>query len=149
MKRLKPVFLWICFLLFSTDLYQASLRANDILVKLYTGENISIDFDFEKTVEELKEKILEIKGIPVDQQVLLLYGDQMKDEKTLSEYTDSKIEIYNADSKLEITLQLAPKIKPQTPEEKIAKLEKRVSELKADAKRLEEERADLETDLGN
>ena len=57
-----------------------------ILVDPFIGEKFYLEVGPSDSVEKVKTKILEKKGIPPDQQVLRFKGELLKDERTLSDY---------------------------------------------------------------
>ncbi|XP_068670980.1 polyubiquitin-B-like [Montipora foliosa] len=57
-----------------------------ILVDPFIGEKFYLEVGPSDSVEKVKTKILEKKGIPPDQQVLKFKGELLKDERTLSDY---------------------------------------------------------------
>ncbi|XP_068717042.1 polyubiquitin-B-like [Montipora capricornis] len=61
-----------------------------ILVDPFIGETFYLEVGPSDSVEKVKTKILEKKGIPPDQQVLEFKGELLKDERTLSDYKIDK-----------------------------------------------------------
>ncbi|XP_068670965.1 polyubiquitin-B-like [Montipora foliosa] len=57
-----------------------------ILVDPFIGEKFYLEVGPSDSVEKVKTKILEKKGIPPDQRVLEFKGELLKDERTLSDY---------------------------------------------------------------
>ena len=54
-------------------------------MKTLTGKTINLEVDYAMTVKDVKEKIEEKEGIPVDQQRLTFVGEQLEDARMLSD----------------------------------------------------------------
>mmetsp|Transcript_7845 Transcript_7845/g.9339 ORF Transcript_7845/g.9339 Transcript_7845/m.9339 type:complete len:88 (+) Transcript_7845:263-526(+) len=57
-----------------------------LMVKTLDGKTVTVDAEEEDTIEDIKNKIMEKEGVPIDQQRLIFGGKQLDSEKTLADY---------------------------------------------------------------
>jgi ubiquitin len=57
-----------------------------LMVKTLDGKTVTVEAEEEDTIEDIKNKIMEKEGVPVDQQRLIFGGKQLESDKTRADY---------------------------------------------------------------
>ena len=81
-----------------------------ILIKFLTGDTYTLDVEPSDTIEKVKTKIQDIKGIPRDKQILLFNGKQLENSKTLADYQIPNESVLISILKLNPDIQISIKI---------------------------------------
>lgn len=72
--------------------------AMQIFVETLTGKHITLEVEPTDRIEDVKAKIQDKEGIAPDQQILILSGEVLEDDKTLQDYSiqkDSELELFS------------------------------------------------------
>lgn len=86
MKRI----IFLCLISVFMFIYIPKIDAMQIFVKTLNGSNITLEVEPNETIEQVKYKIQEKEGIDLNNQRLIFAGNELEDNKTLSDYNIQK-----------------------------------------------------------
>jgi ubiquitin len=61
-----------------------------LFIKTLQGTTVTVDVEADEPIANIKKKIHEKQGVPVDQQRLIFSGKELQDDKTCSDYNIQK-----------------------------------------------------------
>ncbi len=104
-KRYGFLLLGSIFFIMAPSLYAMQIFIADH--SFNPGSTITIEVEASESIESVKAKINDKRGIPIDQQYLYYHGTFLQDSNTLSDYGIGKeqtLDLYNYDTSLPVSL---------------------------------------------